>query len=155
VIDSSDEIQRELEWHLSAILRDLGFVLWSFEVLGRHTRAPVLRVFIDRDGGIGVEECAFVNLSLRKMPIFEELMGGDFQLEVSSPGVFRELTRPEHFQRFIGSRVRVLSRGYPPVTGTLRAFSSSLFVIDCGGISRFIPSFIVTSVNAEPLIKVK
>jgi ribosome maturation factor RimP len=151
----SEEVHRELEWHLTAFLKDLGFILWSFEELGRYSRAPVLRIFIDREGGVGVEDCASVNLALRKKSILENLMGGDYQLEVSSPGVFRELTRPEHFHRFIGSRIRVLLKGFPPVVGVLRSFSRSLIVLDGDDLTRFLPSSIVTSVNAEPLLNVK
>lgn len=152
--ETSDEIHRELEWYLSHQLNELGFILWSFEEVGRHSRSPVLRVYIDRENGVSVEDCAFVNLALRKVSALENLMGGDYQLEVSSPGVFRELSRPEHFQRYIGSRVRVFARGYPPIIGSLRSFSRSLFVIEQQDLTHFIPRSIVVSVNAEPILKI-
>lgn len=133
----------------------MGYLLWDFEELGRHTRAPILRVFIDRENGVGVEDCARVNLALRKITDLDNLMGGDYQLEVSSPGVFRELKRPEHFRRFVGSRVRVLVRGFPPFVGFLRSYDPSLIVIESNGITHFIPTRMASTVNAEPILQVK
>jgi len=66
------------------------------EVLGGGT----LRVFIDREGGVGLEDCESVTGLLAELR-------EQYAIEVSSPGPERPLTKPEHFQRFSGRRARV------------------------------------------------
>ncbi len=75
------------------------------EVLGGRT----LRVFIDHPDGVTLALCERVTLAL-----------GDlrerYSLEVSSPGIERPLTKPDHFQRFVGRRARIRTRGDRPLT---------------------------------------
>jgi ribosome maturation factor RimP len=75
-----------------------------------------LRLYIDRPGGVDLALCETVTGELRDL--LER-----FSLEVSSPGIDRPLTKPEHFRRFLGRRVRVRTRepieGRRNFTGTL------------------------------------
>jgi ribosome maturation factor RimP len=63
-------------------------------------RSPVLRIFVDRPGGVDLELCARVTNHLRDLL-------ADYGVEVSSPGPERPLTKVDHYRRFVGRRVRV------------------------------------------------
>ena len=80
--------------------------------------AERLRLVIDRPGGVDIALCESVTGSLRDLL-------EDWSLEVSSPGPDRPLTKPEHFKRFLGNRVRVKTSeeiaGRNNFTGTLTA----------------------------------
>jgi len=80
---------------------DLGFELVEFE----RASNGLLRVYIDKPGGISVDDCALVSNQLTRIFAVE---GVDFgRLEVSSPGLDRPLTRLEDFQRFKGRQAKV------------------------------------------------
>ncbi|MCE3009623.1 MAG: ribosome maturation factor RimP [Proteobacteria bacterium] len=68
----------------------------------------ILRVSIDRDGGVGIEDCANVSrdlgTALDESPVLEDI---NYNLEVSSPGLERKLKRPWHFQKAVGKKIQV------------------------------------------------
>lgn len=79
----------------------LGYELVDFE----RASGGLLRVFIDKPSGIGVDDCAAVSNHLTRLFAVEEI---DFaRLEVSSPGLDRPLKSTADFQRFVGAQVRV------------------------------------------------
>jgi len=91
---------------------DLGFELVEFE----RASNGLLRVYIDKPGGISVDDCALVSNQLTRIFAVE---GVDFgRLEVSSPGLDRPLTRLEDFLRFTGRQAKV--RLYAMVEGRKR-----------------------------------
>jgi ribosome maturation factor RimP len=79
-----------------------------------------LRLFIDRPGGVDLDLCERVTRLLSDLLV-------DYSLEVSSPGPERPLTKPEHFRRFLGSRVRV--RTHEQIGGQ-RSFTGRLTEAD-------------------------
>ncbi len=83
------------------------------------TGPDALRLYIDHPGGVDLRLCERVTNQLR------DLLLAEFALEVSSPGAERPLTKPEHFRRFLGRRVRVRTReelhGRRSFTGTIAA----------------------------------
>jgi ribosome maturation factor RimP len=84
-----------------------GLKLYDIEFSGR-----ILRVMIERaDGQVGVNDCAETSRLLSPLLDVEDVIpGGAYELEVSSPGLDRQLRRPEHFQGAVGSRIRVSTR---------------------------------------------
>lgn len=106
----SMDIQTEIETALAAADVQVEVVL--AEVLGGHT----LRLFVDHPDGVSLALCERVTHAL---PDIRER----FALEVSSPGRDRPLTKPDHFQRFLGRRARVRTReardGHKSFTGEL------------------------------------
>lgn len=83
----------------------LGYELVDHELVNR---GRLIRIFIDKVGGIGVEDCAGVSNHLTRLLAVE---GVDYdRLEVSSPGLDRPLKRPQDFARFVGERVQVKVR---------------------------------------------
>jgi ribosome maturation factor RimP len=78
--------------------------------------ARMLRVFIDKPGGVTHQDCANISRELSTILDVEDAVpGGSYVLEVSSPGLDRKLSRPADFERFVGSRVKLTTR--TPVNG--------------------------------------
>jgi ribosome maturation factor RimP len=99
--------------------------------------AGTIRVFIDRPGGVDLALCESVTNQLRDL-------NENYSLEVSSPGEDRPLTKPEHFRRFLGRKVRVKTRdaieGQRNFKGTLAdADDESVTVAAIGGTLVRIP----------------
>ena len=83
----------------------MGYELVDLELANR---GRLMRIFIDKDGGIGVEDCATVSNQLTRLLAVE---GVDYdRLEVSSQGLDRPLKRPQDYARFVGERVQVKAR---------------------------------------------
>jgi len=97
------------------VAQSSGLELVDLELHGGG-KSRMLRVYIDKPGGVTHEDCA--NFSREVGTIFDVedvVPGGSYLLEVSSPGLDRKLSRPEDYQRFVGSLVRLTMR--EPVNG--------------------------------------
>jgi ribosome maturation factor RimP len=76
----------------------------------------VLRIFIDKPGGVTHEDCQFISEYVGTVLDVEDTVpGGRYTLEVSSPGVERKLVKPRDFERVLNQRVRVVTR--EPISG--------------------------------------
>jgi ribosome maturation factor RimP len=95
-IDAS-ELQSVVEARLGALDPDAEVLL--VELTGLRG-SPAIRVYLDRPGGVDHELCARATRELRGLL-------RDYTVEVSSPGPSRPLTKPDHYRRFTGQRVRV------------------------------------------------
>lgn len=74
-------------------------------------RSRVLRIFIDKPGGVTHADCEFISENVGTILDVEDVVpGGSYNLEVSSPGLERKLSRPEDFVRFQGRKIKVLLR---------------------------------------------
>jgi ribosome maturation factor RimP len=92
---------------LDPILESLGLSLWDME-FQKHGPSWLLRVYIDREGpGVTLDDCEAVSKDLGVALDVEDIINHAFTLEVSSPGLDRKLSKPEHFERFAGSAVKV------------------------------------------------
>ena len=87
---------------LESTLAGLGYELVDFE---RSGKGKLLRIFIDKPGGIGVEDCAKVSNHLSRVFAVEEVSYE--RLEISSPGLDRLLRKEQDFVRFAGHRARL------------------------------------------------
>lgn len=80
-------------------------------------KARMLRLYIDRPGGVSHEDCANVSREVGTILDVEDAVpGGSYTLEVSSPGLDRKLVKSGDYERFAGSRIRVMTR--EPVEGS-------------------------------------
>lgn len=101
---------REEIWGLLADVAAMeGLQIYDIEYpLGNR---GILRLFVvpqsEGKESVGIEECAALSKRVLALPVIEDLLPGDCQLEVSSPGVNRRLRRSEHFIAAIGERVRI------------------------------------------------
>ena len=76
----------------------------------------MLRIFIDKPGGVSHEDCANLSREVGTILDVEDVVaGGSYVLEVSSPGLDRKLTRAADYERFAGSRVKLTTRD--PING--------------------------------------
>jgi len=89
-----------------ATIARLGCDLVAVHVTGDRT-GPVLRLFIDKPGGIRMEDCTRVSRALSPEFDVEDPLPGRYRLEVSSPGIDRPVERPIDYQRFRGFQVKV------------------------------------------------
>ena len=96
------------------VVEEEGCSLWDVEYV-REAGDWFLRVFIDKDGGVGIDDCE--RISRRLDPILDEAdpIPDHYVFEVGSAGAERELKRPRDFEQFMGSDVEV--RLYQPVNG--------------------------------------
>jgi ribosome maturation factor RimP len=83
----------------------------------------LLRVFIDKPGGVSHADCALVSEQLSAMLDVEDIFSGRYVLEVSSPGLDRKLTRPSDYTYFVGRRARVVLK---EATGEQRVLEGRL-----------------------------
>ena len=103
--------------------------------LDRSGRGCLLRIFIDKPGGIGVDDCAAVSHHLMRVLAVEDIAYD--RLEVSSPGLDRLLKKEQDFARFAGHKARVKVRipidGQRNFVGVLREVSGGAVQLDVEG----------------------
>ena len=144
-----DELLKLLE---PAIER-LGYELSDLEVKlgGKH---GVLRVFIDKPDGIGLHDCEKVSLAVSALLDVEDPLPGHYDLEVSSPGLDRKLTKIEHFQRFTGETVKVQMRfpieGRKRFRGTLVSSNDEKIVVEVDGEPHSLPMATIDTARLVP-----
>ncbi|MDC0430708.1 ribosome maturation factor RimP [Candidatus Thioglobus sp.] len=99
---------------INPVLEDMGYELVGVEYAagGKHT---ILRVFIDTDNGIGIDDCEKVSHQLSAIFDVEDPIASQYNLEVSSPGIERPLFHIGHYQRFLGNDVSL--RLVRPING--------------------------------------
>ena len=81
----------------------------------REAHGWVLRILLDRPGGISVDECGNLSREISDLLDVEDLIDGSYNLEVSSPGLDRPLVKPEDFERFAGREITLKTAS--PVEG--------------------------------------
>ncbi len=109
--DMAEQIQLLLE----PILESLGLSLWDLEFQKQGPKW-LLRVYIDREAsGVTLEDCESVSRDLSTALDVEDIIFHAYTLEVSSPGLDRTLSKPEHYIRFSGSAVKV--KTYQQING--------------------------------------
>jgi len=117
---------------LDPILASLGLTLWDLE-FQRQGPKWLLRIYIDRESGVTLNDCESVSRDLSAALDVEDIITHAYSLEVSSPGLDRTLTKPEHFSRFSGSTVKI--KIYQPIDGQ-KVFRGKLLGISDTGIVR-------------------
>jgi ribosome maturation factor RimP len=100
---------------LDPILKSLGLSLWDIELL-KHSPSWLLRIYIDREeSGVTLNDCEAVSRDLGAALDVEDIISHAYTLEVSSPGLDRTLSKPEHYARFTGSVVKI--KTYQQING--------------------------------------
>ena len=109
------------------IAEENGCTLWDVEYV-KEAGTWFLRVYIDKEGGVDIDDCEAVSRRLSDALDEADPIEGSYTLEVSSAGLDRTLKKPEHFAAFLGSEVDV--KLYRPLegrkehTGVLRAYDA-------------------------------
>ncbi|PHM50825.1 MULTISPECIES: ribosome maturation factor RimP [Xenorhabdus] len=101
-------LEQKLTEMISAPVEALGFELVGLEFI--RARVSTLRVYIDSEEGITVDNCADVSHQVSAVLDVEDPISVLYNLEISSPGLERPLFKAEHYQRFMGEKVNLLLR---------------------------------------------
>ena len=116
------------------VAASMGLELVEVELRGGG-KARMLRITLDKPGGVTHEDCANVSRDVSTILDIEDAVpGGSYTLEVSSPGLDRKLSKPSDFERFQGSRVKLTTRdpidGNRFFEGRLDRFESGRLTLD-------------------------
>ncbi len=132
-------------------VRDLAAPLLTAEGLElvdvefvREREGHILRMYIDKpDGKVGLEDCTRASHAVDTALDVEDIIPHEYSLEVSSPGLNRPLTRPEHFAKAVGKKVKLKTFGplfEPPrknFLGVLKAADAAQVVVEVEGAGSF------------------
>jgi len=143
----------ELTKMLQPTIEQLGYELWDLEAkLGG--KGGVVRLFIDKPDGIGLEDCEKVSFAVSALLDVEDPLPGQYNLEVSSPGLDRKLTKVEHFQRFKGETLKVSMRfpieGRKRFRGPLVSSDDENIVVEVDGEAHSLPIATIDTARIVP-----
>lgn len=133
-----EEYEKRTEELLEPLMEENKFELVDVEYV-REAGNWYLRAYIDKEGGITLDDCEMVNRTLSDIMDKEDFIPDSYILEVSSPGLGRQLKKEKDFRRSIGKDVDVKfykARKMPSgkqvkeLTGTLKAFTDDTITID-------------------------
>ncbi|MDQ6574507.1 MAG: ribosome maturation factor RimP [Haemophilus haemolyticus] len=99
-------LEQNLQEMLQGAVEDLGCELWGIECQ-RAGRFMTVRLFIDKEGGVTVDDCADVSRQVSAILDVEDPIADKYNLEVSSPGLDRPLFTLPQFERYIGQDIAV------------------------------------------------
>lgn len=113
------------------IAKELGVEIWDIRFV-KEGAQWYLRIFIDKEGGVSIDDCVDFSHAINKPLDQADPIEQAYCLEVSSPGIERELTRDEHFEKCIGKKVML--KTIRPIDSK-RDFSGILENFDSGNIT--------------------
>ncbi|WP_434356716.1 ribosome maturation factor RimP [Parasalinivibrio latis] len=102
-------LEKQLTEMLEPAVSALGYELVGLEFI-RAGQNSTLRIYIDHENGITVDDCAEVSHQVSAVMDVEDPITVAYNLEVSSPGLDRPLFKAEHYQKFIGQEVTLVLR---------------------------------------------
>jgi ribosome maturation factor RimP len=142
-------------WELAAPLAEgEGMEIVDVEFRPEGSRGGrVLRLYLDKEGGLSVDDLTRVSRRLSELLDAEDAVEGAYTLEVSSPGINRPLKKPEHFTRFVGKRIRVRTRdmidGRRSFLGILAQVAGDSVILTQEGKQYQIPFSMIDKSNYE------
>ena len=141
-------------WKLAEpIALKLNLTLWDVRFV-KEGSIWYLRVFIDKDGGVTIDDCEAMSRALDS-PLDElDAISQSYCLEVSSPGIERELTRDEHFEKFKGSKIiiqfiRPIEKFGKTLKCVLSEASSDDITVEVSGHKRTFDKKLISSVKLD------
>ncbi|MHC1683199.1 MAG: ribosome maturation factor RimP [Clostridiaceae bacterium] len=125
---SNEELISKLFQLISPITERLGYELYHIEYL-KEDGDYFLRIYIDNENGIGLRDCEKVSREVSEVMDVEDPITDQYYLEVSSPGIFRNLHTEDHYRRYQGFDVLVnsdiLINGKRKLEGKLEGFDEN------------------------------
>jgi ribosome maturation factor RimP len=92
---------------IQRVVEPMGYELVGVELVSRQKASALLRIYIDHENGIQMHDCSAVSRQISAMLDVEDPIPGQFNLEVSSPGLDRPLRKAEDFEKFAGEKVKI------------------------------------------------
>lgn len=151
----ADELKSTLTGLVTAAAQEHGYELVLLELGGaRHN--PLVRVYLDQEGGIGIDAITAANRWIKELLDPLPSFGNGYTLEVSSPGIERPLVTIAHFTRFVGSEVAVSTsvevEGHKRFTATISGVEGDVIVFDLDGTTVRVPHAAITKARLRARI---
>ncbi|EGH11384.1 ribosome maturation protein RimP [Pseudomonas syringae pv. theae ICMP 3923] len=143
----------QLQGLLAPVVVALGYQCWGidFSSQGKHS---VLRIYIDKEGGVLVDDCAIVSRQISGVLDVEDPISTEYTLEVSSPGMERPLFTIEQFASYAGEQVRIKLRspfeGRRNFQGLLRGVEEQDVVVQVEDHEFLLPIDLIDKANIIP-----
>lgn len=135
---------------LTPLIDAMGYRLWGIEYMaqGKHS---LLRVYLDKDGGIDIEDCAQASRQISSLLDVEDPINGEYTLEVSSPGLDRILFNLDQFKEYAGYHAKVrLTRSFEGrrnFSGQIKAVEDNEVVLIIGEEELTLPYELIEKAN--------
>ncbi|NOQ46382.1 MAG: ribosome maturation factor RimP [Desulfobulbaceae bacterium] len=126
----ADSIVKTVQGFVEPLLAERGLELVEIQ-FRREGHGWVLRLFIDKEGGVIIDDCAGVSREVSAYLEVEDLISHAYHLEVSSPGLERPLKKVDDYKRFSGKKARIKMK--EPIGGQ-RVFIGTLEGVDNGSV---------------------
>ena len=147
--------EQQIVQMLDPTVEAMGFELWGLEYMsqGRHT---LLRLYIDGENGVSVDDCALVSRQVGSVLDVENPITGDYTLEVSSPGMDRLLFKLEQFPGYVGEivelRLRTPFEGRRKYRGILKGIEGEDVVVQVDEHEYLLPHSAIDKARIQPRV---
>jgi len=118
-----------LEAEIAKIVEANGATFYDTESVSEEDHT-IFRVYVTNENGVSLELCAKISRELSPFLDVYPPMGGNYFMEVSSPGIERKLTKPAHFKASIGEKVKTKIFGEGKLKGTLVNATEKSFTLE-------------------------
>ena len=133
------EVEAKAEAMLEPIAEKCGVSIYDVEYV-KEAGEWYLRAYIDKDGGVDINDCVDVNHALSDALDEDDFIEEPYTLEVSSPGLGRALKKDRHFANSLGAEVELKlfkpRDGVKEFAGTLKSFTDSTVTVTINGIDE-------------------
>ncbi len=138
---------------LEPVVTAMGYEMLGIEHF-RQKDGSMLRLYIDNDAGITLDDCTRVNHQVIGVLDVHDPIKEKYFLEISSPGLDRPLFTLEQFQRFLGEKVKMKLREKiekrRKITGVIKAVEETAVIVGADGIDYVIPADVIDSARLVP-----
>lgn len=124
--------EKKLEAMLKPAVEELGYEIVDVEFV-KEGPNWYLRVFVDKDGGVSIDDCEIISKALEKILDEEDPIEQAYFLEISSPGIDRPLKKKEDFIKFNGETIDI--KLYRPIDGSKEYTGKLLSYTDDGTVT--------------------
>ena len=135
---------------IEPVISAMGYKLWGVEYLGQGKHS-ILRVYLDKTGGVDIEDCAKASRQISSLLDVEDPITGEYTLEVSSPGLDRVLFNLEQFQEYAGyhAKIRLTEsfEGQRNFTGQIKTVRDDEIVLIIGDEEYSLPYELIEKAN--------
>jgi len=150
----NDMLVNKLNVLIEPIVIEKGYELYHIEFV-KEGGENYLRVYIDKEAGITLEDCEKVSRAVSDMLDMEDPISEGYYLEVSSPGIFRTLYNDKHYAKYVNSDILVklnaLLEGKRQLEGKLLNFNEDEITIEVDGTEISVPrnKIKITNLNGD------
>lgn len=144
-------LEQQLATMLKQPIEALGFELVGIEYI--RSRNPLLRIYIDHENGVNVDDCAAVSRQVSTLLDVEDPISSTYSLEISSPGLDRPLFTLDQYERFIGETVginlRIAVSNRRKWEGTIKGVKGDMITLTVNGKDE---SFAFTNIQKANIV---